>query len=386
MKAKNIFVILCLLAFFGAILFIKMIPPRQDYLAYSFQWKNILDGQDPWEQDSSGTLFIDTSTINAYGPLFGVFALLFKVHPNCPRFLWSLFWFSSVFYIIFLLFRSTSCNQNLKYLLPLLFLVSPLFWLQNVYYAKFDIVVAVLVFFSIMFIDRDNNKAAGILLAIAIALKYYPLVFVPILAYSNRKLNRSFLGAVTFSLILIFGCTYLLWGTSFLFALTFASSRSSQYLSLFRFLRSDYSPLNSIWGISNIDFLSTPLLAFSCALFFIIYAYRKLDYRSGIVLIYIITLLLYKVGHEQYHILLHYLLLLWLIRQKRIGLFNWIVLVSYSMFINLFAVAYFMSPSIEWWNILTDTVGILSAFLLILLFVTVFTTANHEMKRNESTS
>jgi hypothetical protein len=54
--------------------------PRQDYVAHLQIWKEVITGHDPWWiQPESGII------LNAYGPLFNLFAIPAAINPMAPK-------------------------------------------------------------------------------------------------------------------------------------------------------------------------------------------------------------------------------------------------------------------------------------------------------------
>ena len=107
-------------------------------------------------------------------------------------------------------------------------------------------------------VGAGAGHPAGIWLAAGVLLKYLPVVLVPFLALDRGRLRTRFLATALASIAMGMLLSCHVWGLSTLSPLTLAATRSSAALSIFRYIRSGYSPV--AWaGIANYDFLS-PIL------------------------------------------------------------------------------------------------------------------------------
>ena len=170
-----------------------------------------------------------------YGPIFTLFTIPYNVHPDLPRFIFVLFWGIITYWLLRKALASKHMDKNWQSLLLLISLYSPFLWIRNVFYAQFDVIVAVLL---IAAIEAKANKASGlsgIMAALAVSFKYYALAIIPFLSFREKKLDNRFIFSFGISLVLIYSLTYLKWGSSFLTPLIIMADRPSKLLSIFRF-------------------------------------------------------------------------------------------------------------------------------------------------------
>ena len=273
---------------------------RHDYVHYASQWELILSGANPW------------TTNNTYGPAYNLLAGLYAIHVMLPKVLFVLTWQVSSWYLMHLIARRGVGLPWLGFWLAALPL-NPLFWSFGVVYGSVDSLVAALCLLSLVLRQSGRHSAAAAVLALAVLMKVYPVVFVPFLALNGRTFNFRFLAVFIALLALGLGLSILTWGESTLYPIIHNSDRVSKILSIFRFLRGDASPLKS-W-LDNLDHLSLPAMVAGGGLVFILAWRWCLATVSGALAGIVVTLMLYKVGHPQFFLVVPLATGLWYVHR-----------------------------------------------------------------------
>ena len=286
------------------IFLILIIKNRYDYAEYGRQWQFFLAGGNPWDYIS-----------NAYGPLHNSMAFVYDIHHKLPRLLFSSL---SVIGSIFLIKKvnGSALNENVKEKSFYLLLYNPIVWLMFVINGCNDGLVGSLFLFGVVLYDKEKYVLSALLLSLAILYKYIPLFIIPILCINSRKINFKFTLSTIAFLGIGFGTSFYLWGAKFLDPILFNASRESKILSIFRYLRGDYSFLK-LFGIDNVDHLSIYFVIGSVILIFIV----QLVYRWHWIVSLIVTMLsihlFYLVGHFQFYISIYFLLFFYLYKFGR---------------------------------------------------------------------
>jgi hypothetical protein len=376
---KKVARILFLLTFLLAFLYGWFSPPKGDYNAYQGQWKIILAGQNPWGY----VTFTDKD--NAYGPVFAVFALPMAIHYKLPRLIFVLTWALASVKLIEMLLESEQLSDRWKITLLLVLCLSPFLWIRNVHYAQFDIVVAYLLLLSIDYAVKNMSIVSGGLIAVAVALKYYPLAVVPQLAFKDRKPVWRFIGSFGAVMTIIYTITYGLWGTTFLKPIFAAVERQSKLLSIYQVLRSPFSPLANWFGVQSLDRISTPAFLIGLILLTVYLLYRKFDPISGSLLAFVLTLLLYKVGHQQFHVCLYLLLIYWFIATAPHNKMTVIASGIYVVFLNIADIGYLQTSFVGQWEIIRNLIGLPIFIILSFLFVAIWLEAKQKQLERLST-
>ena len=210
----------------------------------------------------------------------------------------------------------TPLNENVKEKSFYLLLYNPIVWLMFVINGCNDGLVGFLFLFGVVLYDKEKYVLSALLLSLAILYKYIPLFIIPILCINSRKINFKFTLSTIAFLGIGFGTSFYLWGTKFLDPILFNASRESKILSIFRYLRGDYSFLK-LFGIDNVDHLSIYFVIGSVVLIFIV----QLVYRWHWIVSLIVTMLsihlFYLVGHFQFYISIYFLLFFYLYKFGR---------------------------------------------------------------------
>ena len=268
-----------------------------DYGSYMKQWDLILSGGDPW------------STSNTYGPAYNLLAIPFALHPLLPKLIFVFAWQASSWYLVHRLARQgVSLPWLIFWLAALPF--NPLFWSFGVAYGSVDSLVAALCLSALAWRQAGRNLAAAFVLALAVLLKVYPIVFAPFLALDGRRINWPFLTTFVALMAFVLALSFLVWGESTFHSITHNSGRGSKILSIFRFLRGDASPLK-VAGGGDLDHLSLPAMAVGGGLIFILAWKWRLPHVSGALAGILVTLTFYKVGHQQFFLVVPLVAGLW---------------------------------------------------------------------------
>ncbi len=268
---------------------------RHDYVAYVQQWELILSGGNPWSAVAG----------NAYGPAYNLLACLFAFHPLLPKMAFVLSWQISSWYLVYQLARrGASLPWLIFWLTALPF--NPLFWSFGVIYGSVDSLVAALCLIALAYHQTGRCSVATMVLALAALTKIYPIVFAPFLALDGRRINWHFLATFSALVAAGFALSFLMWGESTFHSIMHNSGRGSKMLSIFRFLRGDAVP----W-VDDVDHLSLPAMAIGGGLVFFLAWKWRLPAISGVLAGILVTLLLYKVGHQQFFLVVPLVAGLW---------------------------------------------------------------------------
>jgi len=353
------------------------VVPGHDYITYTLNWDHILLGGDPW----LGAQPDQSIPQNVYGPIYVLFAYPYSVYNKLPRIIWTLFLYGLSYWLITQIFNSSRIDENYKIILSLVLLLSPFLWITSVYFAQFDIVVASLSLSAIEAKRRGRNVLSGILISMAVSLKYYPIVIVPFLFISKKKADVKFITSFILFTAIIFVTSYGIWKDSLFIPIKLAASRPSKLLSIFRFLRGEYSFLKLCNGINNADIFSLPLLIISGGTVFIIHLIKDMDFITGSVLAVTVTLLFYKVGHQNYHVVLYISLIYWIIFTDFSKRVSATAIIIYMLFINLFQIGYMKFLWGGKWSFVRDICGLPAFFILAFLLFAIFWDNFHSVKQ-----
>ena len=230
------------------------LPYQHDYPVYIDQWQITLT--DPTNLQSLRT--------NAYGATHNLMALIYALHPNAPRVLFSWLWLAGGVLLL---------NRCAKDRLPLWISWVILFFLYfNPYffrlyaYGQNDLAVSGLLLLSVLSHRAKKDLAAGLLFALSLSYKFYPIVMLPFLlvdylqirglAHLYGTVRWRFAAALGLSLSLIMLGTYQVLGPSFLSPYNLLVDRAITESSLaYSWLHLFHSP----W-LANLGFLPGALL------------------------------------------------------------------------------------------------------------------------------
>jgi hypothetical protein len=261
-----------------------------DYQAYLGQWQLVLDGENPW------------STDNRYGPLHNALAFLLPLGSLAPKF----FMVGALLIANAALILSLIRERGLAGIQLVYFLAIPtnlLVIAVGGWRGLNDSVVAALLVFAVLCRHRRHFLGAGALVGLAALLKYYPILLLPFFALNGkeRTLHWSILASGASSFFLGLGLSVVIWGQAPLVAIWEGSDRPPKILSILATLGEVYGRYGRgivPWLIDNNTYF---VLGGAAAAF--LFAWKaSLSWLEGVVLGFLVILLLYKVGHEQFYV------------------------------------------------------------------------------------
>jgi len=286
----------------AAMALIVLSGTQHDYELYVTIWKHILAGGDPWQ--TTGIPF------NAYGPIHTWFAYLLDIggadeSVYSPKIVFgSSFLIVNLWMVLLLLWRNPKprAASYVAYavLVPLNYLVIGVAFIDG----DNDTLVAALVGLALIMRLRNHLAWAGVLLGLAILMKYYPALLIPFFCLDRRKVRVTPAIAAAVTVMVGLLVTYLKWGESLFNAVTFGAQRGSGSLSVIHFLGTQrwIDPgLNDRLSATN----SLMVVGSICVLFLVAYRIR-LTWLEGSMLAGLTMVIVYMVGHQQF-------LLVWIV-------------------------------------------------------------------------
>jgi len=282
---------------------------RGDYSGYLYEWSLILDGHDPWYRPP-----YPGHPFNAYGPLFNALAPLVLVNPLVNKLLFA---FSYLVYLIWLIkdFAPHRGFVALSWPWLGLWLLNPFPWVEIAYFGYFDVLVAIACVAAVQSLISRKDGVSGSCLGLGILLKFMPIVILPFLVFSERRVHFRLLsfcvGLVIFGLVV----SVLIWGTSTFFPLMFAATRYSHW-SIYNILNSTYSPLRLFWHSTNsvsLDWLERACLVTAGLGVFAWCMLRRTGPALSAILAVLVTLLFYRVGYINYQMVPFLLISYWMV-------------------------------------------------------------------------
>ena len=204
---------------------------------------------------------------------------------------------------------SIQWNKNERPFVLMFFLLNPFFWIEFVSWGHHDAIVAFLVFFAAVEIQKSRQIFSGILIGLAILLKFFPIFLIPFFWIELRRnqiiWNLRFLMSCFITLVVGYEIAYLYWGKSVFYPLLFASNRPPAMLSIFNFFQKrifDFMPFLPVDQVMAIlSFLSKTLM--SCGAGFVLFRYLngKVSRNRAIAAMALVLFLFFQVGHPQFH-------------------------------------------------------------------------------------
>ena len=307
----------------------------QDYFLFLQVWREVRLGHDPW--------FLVTGVwgeypLNAYGPLFNVLAVPAAINELLPKLLFALAYLGFAIWLVKGAGESRRLSGCARVLL-LVWLFGPFPWVEIAHFGHFDVLVGLLCVAAVEARVRGRDVASGVSLGLGVLLKYMPVVLLPFLVLNHGRI-RSRPGLVSAATIALgLGASLLLWGRSTFRPLLFAASRRSEYLSIYRFLKGSYSPLNRIEFNENLDQWAVPILLAALLLTWSWARRNAIGPLASSVVAVLVTLLFYQVGFPQYQMVLFVLGSYWAVRYRpviRNGAALWIAMVCYFAWLSVF--------------------------------------------------
>ncbi|BAN03363.1 hypothetical protein YM304_30490 [Ilumatobacter coccineus YM16-304] len=306
---------------------------RHDYIDFTVSWRATNGGVSPWE-----------SQPYAYGPVFNLFAAPARIDELGPKYLFVITW---VVTAAILMARATRRSTTRAVAVALMLVVNPLTAISVAVFGLFDVVVGAISLGAVVLWRRDRPAAAGVCLAIGVLLKLFPAVLVPVLVASGCRAGRRahvvksvrFLVAVGASTAVGFGLSALMWGPrSVTEPLSFGAQRGPKLMSIFRYLDGRYRPIGS--SDLDVSWLSVPLIVVSI-LAISVWAFRyRVDPVVASATAMIATFNFYKVGHQQFVVVVMLLLALWVAEAATIPTRQRAALALYSCWYGLAQAGY----------------------------------------------
>ena len=230
------------------------LPYQLDYPAYIEQWRITL--ADPTNLQRLGT--------NAYGPTHNLMALVYAIHPNAPRILFCWIWLAGGALLL------NRCADDrlpawISWIILFFLYLNPYFF-RLYAYGQNDLAVSGLLLIAVLCHRAKKDLAAGLLFALALSYKFYPIVMLPFLLVDGQRLGGladhfakirwNFVAALALSLALIMAGAHQVLGQSFLSPYSFLADRAITESSLaYSFLHLFHSP----W-LADLGFLPGALL------------------------------------------------------------------------------------------------------------------------------
>jgi hypothetical protein len=128
--------------------------------------------------------------------------ILFGAFPGLPGFV---LFASASLGLIFYLVRKSGITKSLRTALPFVLFYPLIFGLVR---GNFDIVAVCLIFYSINFADKFNGRVSALLLALAVAIKIWPIVFI--LYFYKWKNKKLVYETLSYTFLLTMFSAYLL--------------------------------------------------------------------------------------------------------------------------------------------------------------------------------
>jgi hypothetical protein len=345
-----------------AVAFAFAVGPRHDYQEFLLQWDGILAGVDPWDREAIGSM-------NAYGPLYVALAPLSLLHDLAPKLLFTAAWIVAALW----LFRLYEARPDTRRHAPLVlgyFVLTPYFWVEIALYGHFDILPALGTLLALHLVLRRRTGAGGAMLGLAALLKIAPLVALPFLVATLRNGRARLVGGCAAIVAVGMTAAYLLWGRSVFEPLTLGADRESNLLSIFHFLRRDYSPLRLVVDEPNVDGLSTGVVLLALSILMVAAVARRMRPVVAVMSAFVVLFALYTLGHPQFQMIVFllvpylYLTLPESVRTRRSLV---VPVAAYLVWYSAFDVVYVVGGwLVEWpWVFLAQTLG-LPTFLIAL--------------------
>ena len=156
-------------------------------------WYEVLLGHDPWFIVPSRN---GDAPLNAYGPLFNLFAGLSWLNPIAPKLLFG------YGYVLFSVSRvkTLTASRPMSFLAMIVLTAlfwNPFPWVEIAIRGHFDILVGLSCVWAIRAWVRGHDRLSGIWLALGVLLKFMPVVLLPFLALDRRRVRLRFLIVAT---------------------------------------------------------------------------------------------------------------------------------------------------------------------------------------------
>lgn len=256
---------------------------RHDYALYEVTWKAILNNY-------------ENVRFNTYGPLHLFISFIYEINSILPKIIFGVLFSILQFYLFFKILKN-SYNLLLYFylILPCNFLI-----ISSVYfYGINDSIVAFFFIISITLLINKQNFTSGLFFSISVFIKLYPLLLLPIFTL-YKKINLKFFYSFFISSCLILLISFYRFSGDLIFEpLKFGSLRGPKFTSILASLNYDF-PDNTI-VLFLIKYNS--IIVILCSLITLGYCLKKKKcLLTSIILIFLVVLTTYKVGHTQFFI------------------------------------------------------------------------------------
>jgi hypothetical protein len=259
---------------------------QHDYTWYLVQWRNLLEGNDPW---GSG---------NAYGPLYTAIGFLLPLGPLAPKFLMVGAMLAANAVLVFELLHDRSMRPT-----PIIYLLAiptnVLVVGAGVIYGLNDAFVAGLLVTAALLRHRGRFLACGVFVGFAALTKYYPLLLLPLFALDEGKVRWSVMagGVIIFSSGFI--AALAIWGVGPLKPIYRGSIRGPTLLSAIKALQSVFGDEGAVGWLIRYN----SCLVVSGVMAALLFSWKaRVNWLEGVVIGYLVMLTLYKVGHPQFYL------------------------------------------------------------------------------------
>jgi len=309
----------------------------QDYYFYLQMWREVRLGHDPWFFAYG---VFGKYPMNAYGPLFNIFAIPALVNPLLPKLLFA---GAYLVYAVSLIEGRGKYRLQAGFAWPLLvvWFWMPYCWVELANFGHFDVVVGLLCAAAVEARVRQRDVISGICLGLGVLLKFMPIVLLPFLILDRGRPRYRLLSAAAVTIVLGLGASVLLWGPATFRPLIFAAGRSSHHLSIYRFLKGYYSPLQWLNFNEDPDQAAPVFMLMALLWAWLWVRKRMIEPAPAAVLAVLVTLMFYQVGFAQYHMVLFVLASYWMLSARgaiRGAIALWVALGCYFGWLSFFDV------------------------------------------------
>jgi hypothetical protein len=282
----------------------------QDYYFYLAMWHGVLNRGDPWAitQGAFGTY-----PMNAYGPLFNVLAIPAWINPLLPKLLFADAYLAFAVWLI----KDGAGRRRSAWEKFTLFawLFNPYVWIEIPCFGHFDVLVGLCCVAAVAARACGRDVRSGVCLGLGALIKFMPIVLLPFLALDRPRYRYRLLGTAVGIVAAGFLVSVLIWGSSTFRPVLFAAERTSQHLSIFRFLKGRNSPLRLIGLREDLDRLAGPVMLLALLRAWLWFRRNQIHVIPASVLAILILVSLYPVGFPQYQMVLFLLSSFWVTRE-----------------------------------------------------------------------
>ena len=253
-----------------------------DYPTYVAIWGKIYAGNDPWVINGS-------FSGNAYGPIYNLFAGLPKIHPKLPHLVFVLSYFISVLFLVYHMMSSQTYTDKVQKIALYIVMLNPIFLIFGLKYGNNDLLLAAFLSLGLLFI-YSRPVLSGVFIAMSIAFKIVPILFLPILVFKNRRINFRFIAGFLFTFMGIYSISFYIWGENVFFPFLFARPSDPSWFSIYRSL--EYYSI-------NLRPYMNPLLIATLCLFYALAFFKNIKIWTAVYLCYtLIFVLSAKLNHQ----------------------------------------------------------------------------------------